>query len=117
MQGGSAFTMVGLQLGLTRYGEIQDGSYAFCTMLPYDMRSNPVALAEYIFCMIQIVIAAISTAYVSNRLCGGTTYASKLLLYTHWAYATVFVLIWSAEVSFVIHRSRFFFSSSKAVVW
>eukprot|EP00730_Choanoeca_flexa_P017761 TRINITY_DN8585_c0_g1_i2.p1 TRINITY_DN8585_c0_g1~~TRINITY_DN8585_c0_g1_i2.p1 ORF type:complete len:345 (+),score=25.84 TRINITY_DN8585_c0_g1_i2:32-1036(+) len=94
--------MVGLQLGVSDYGQVSDGPYSFCSLRPSD-HSNWVFLFEFGFVMINIAIALLSLVYAFMRLRQGGR-ESHRLLWHHATYAIVFAFLWGFERNLSWHK-------------
>lgn len=90
--------MVCLQIFVSDHDTEKQGQYSYCSLQPRDS-TNPIVMYEYGFGMSQVLVALFSVVYASKRLQRGGTEASRRLFYTHLAYATVFIVLWTAEVS------------------
>lgn len=90
--------MVCLQIFVSDHDTEKQGQYSYCSLQPRDS-TNPIVMYEYGFGMSQVLVALFSIVYASKRLQRGGTEASRRLFYTHLAYATVFIVLWTAEVS------------------
>jgi len=89
--------MVCLQVFVSDHGTSEQGQYSYCSLQPRD-KENAVVMYEYGFGMSQVLVALFSVVYASKRLQRGGTEASRRLFYTHLAYASVFIILWTAEV-------------------
>lgn len=98
ISGGVTLLMVCLQIFVSDHDTEKQGQYSYCSLQPRDS-TNPIVMYEYGFGMSQVLVALFSIVYASKRLQRGGTEASRRLFYTHLAYATVFIVLWTAEVS------------------